>query len=125
VTSAAAAAAAAANQPVLPSWLGEDMLSYCSSTVLQCCAGSSTTPAAAAAAVSTGPGQPPVNPGGAGGIGPGQQQQQQQQVSLPRRPSFMPLPGSYQDLYLSLSEVTCGVCGRVPEHPAMCLVSGR
>jgi hypothetical protein len=37
----------------------------------------------------------------------------------------MSLPVGYQDLYLSLSEVVCGACGKVPEHPAICLVTGR
>eukprot|EP00775_Hariotina_reticulata_P003415 gene3415-3688_t len=37
----------------------------------------------------------------------------------------MGLPSQYQDLYLQLSELQCGVCGKIPEQPSLCLAVGR
>jgi len=99
----------------LPAWLSEEMLEVCCST-LRAHRDTDTAAAAAAGGSSSSTQQLQLQQ---------QQQQQQRGVVLPRRPCFMSLPGAYQDLYLSMSEVTCGVCGRVPDHPALCLVTGR
>jgi hypothetical protein len=110
-----------------------DMVAHCRETLMQhtLAAAPPHTAAAALAGSSKGSGSSPQIAVSSSGATHPQQQQQQQQgvtsaaVTLPRRPSFMPLPLNYQDLYLSLSDVECGACGRVPEHPALCLVTGR
>ena len=60
-------------------------------------------------------------------------QQQQQQPLLccadlaagpPPRPGLMPLPQLYHNLFLALSSRTCDTCGKVPNDPALCLLTG-
>jgi hypothetical protein len=109
-----AAAVAPGDQWGLPAWLSQDMLAYCYETVAK-----HTAAAAAATAAAT------AEQAASSSTKQQQQQQQQQHVLVPRRPCFMALPASYQDLYLSVSEVKCGACGKVPDHPALCLVTGR
>jgi hypothetical protein len=134
---AAAAAGGGMHDWALPAWLSADMVYRCCSTVLQYTCPGSTAPGSTPAAMDTD--QPSTAAAAAAAAGstanaatsssthrPQQQQQQHVTlVTLPRRPGFMSLPLSYQDLYLSLSEVVCGACGKVPEHPAICLVTGR
>jgi hypothetical protein len=101
VLASAAAAGGADMQP--PPWLTQAMVAAAFAAVsAQQGAGGSAAAAAAAAAVS--------GPSG---------------LLLPRRPSWLPLPERYQDIYLTLSEMKCGLCGKEVEHGGLCLVTGR
>ncbi len=46
-------------------------------------------------------------------------------LGLPQRPSFMPLPQQYSELYLHYVGKPCPGCGQELKQPALCLVTGR
>jgi hypothetical protein len=114
---AATTSAVAADGGDLPPWLSGALLQFCSTKILAAAAAAAAKSVSTAAAPSMSlPVQqrhPPLLPGHA------------VQAVLPCRPCLMALPGQYQELYLQLSELPCGVCGQIPEQPALCLTLGR